>query len=243
MSNDPHFTPVLLALPSFTPSLAAEVLPYGVTLHRLFVQADGKTHDILVGPETPQTHQQQKYTNTIIGRYANRVPVLSTAPLASDSTDLPAPVPIILAKGDASSTFSPRSNESPSVSLHGGVQGFDARVWEPILNVRDTKLFTKNEVAYVESELAGQSAVVFTRTSEDGEEGYPGCLRVEVLVALVPPKGKAVEDSGAYCLGSVVIVYRAKLEDEGKVTPINLTQVSPQGSPSRNCTLLQRHVY
>ena len=58
---EPRFTPVLLALPSLTPSLALEVsqrilssmcrysathffqvLPHGVTLHRLYVQADGR---------------------------------------------------------------------------------------------------------------------------------------------------------------------------------------------------------
>ena len=42
MTTDPRFTPVLLTLPSFTPSLALEVLPHGVTFHRLYVQADGK---------------------------------------------------------------------------------------------------------------------------------------------------------------------------------------------------------
>ena len=58
-ATDPGFTPILLTLPSLTPSLALEVssppppshtppnlhskvLPAGLTLHRLFVQADGK---------------------------------------------------------------------------------------------------------------------------------------------------------------------------------------------------------
>lgn len=44
MTTDPRFTPVLLTLPSFTPSLALEVLPHGVTFHRLYVQADGKVY-------------------------------------------------------------------------------------------------------------------------------------------------------------------------------------------------------
>lgn len=34
-----------------------------------------KTHDIVIGPEDPKDHTTVKYTNTIIGRYANRVPV------------------------------------------------------------------------------------------------------------------------------------------------------------------------
>jgi len=43
------------------------------------------------------------------------------------------------------------------------------------------------------------------------------------LFALVSPKGAQIAQE-EYNLGSVVIVYRAKLLDEGKVTPINLTQ-------------------
>lgn len=34
-----------------------------------------QTHDIVVGPQSPEDHVTQKYTNTIIGRYANRIPV------------------------------------------------------------------------------------------------------------------------------------------------------------------------
>ncbi|KIP05417.1 hypothetical protein PHLGIDRAFT_128902 [Phlebiopsis gigantea 11061_1 CR5-6] len=211
MSTDPRFTPVLLALPSFTPSLALEVLPHGATLHRLFVQADGKTHDVLVGPERPEDHLRQKYTNTIVGRYANRLPV----PAA----------PVTLTKGAATAQFFPQANEKPAVSLHGGVAGFDSHVWEPTLDIRAATLFTPAEVAFAESRFAPQSAAVFARTSPDGEEGFPGALRVETLVALVPPSGKAIDDAtGAYCLGSVLIVYRAKLEGTEGVTPINLTQ-------------------
>jgi hypothetical protein len=29
----------------------------------------------VIGPESPQDHVTQKYTNTIVGRYANRIPV------------------------------------------------------------------------------------------------------------------------------------------------------------------------
>ncbi|GJE89745.1 galactose mutarotase-like protein [Phanerochaete sordida] len=209
MTTDPRFTPVLLTLPSLTPSLALEVLPHGVTFHRLYVQADGKTHDILVGPEDPATHLQQKYTNSLVGRYANRVPV----------------APAALAKGPAQGALAPRPNEKPTVSLHGGVQGFDAHVWEPLLDPSEAQLFTPAERATIQADFPGQAGVVFARTSDDGEEGYPGRLRVEVFVGLAGPRGKAIDEAtGEYCLGSLVVVYRAKLEDADKVTPINLTQ-------------------
>ena len=33
-----------------------------------------QTHDIVIGPENPEDHLKNKYTNTLIGRYTNRLP-------------------------------------------------------------------------------------------------------------------------------------------------------------------------
>ncbi len=54
-------------------------------------------------------------------------------------------------------------NDGPN-SLHGGTRGFDKRVWD----------------------IVGASArrLELARTSEDGEEGYPGALRVHVTYEL-----------------------------------------------------------
>ena len=38
-----------------------------------------QTHDLVIGPEVPHDHVGQKYTNSIVGRYANRVPVATHA--------------------------------------------------------------------------------------------------------------------------------------------------------------------
>lgn len=121
-------------------------------------------------------------------------------------------------------SVNPRSNEAPTVSLHGGQKGWDSLVWTPLLDPSEIQLFTQDEINTLGAELQPPTGVVFTRTSEDGEEGYPGKLRVEVLVALVPPKGNQVERAEVN-LGAIVLLYRAKLEEDGKVTPINLTQV------------------
>ncbi|EIW57180.1 galactose mutarotase-like protein [Trametes versicolor FP-101664 SS1] len=208
-ASDPSFAPILLTLPSLTPSLALEVLPAGLTLHRLFVQADGKTHDILIGPEDPAGHITQKYTNTIIGRYANRLPVGSFA----------------VERNGIHSVVSPKPNEAPTVSLHGGPKGFDQYPWEPLVDPSTAELFTPAELATIQTRLP--TSIIFKRISEDGEEGYPGRLLIEVLVGLAQPEGPAnptADGKKEWNLGSVLIVYRAKLLDEKKVTPINLTQ-------------------
>lgn len=110
------------------------------------------------------------------------------------------------------------------MSLHGGPSGFDYKEWTPLLDSNEASLFSKSEVETIMGTMPMGSAVVFKRISEDGEEGFPGRLLVEVLVGLVQPSGPQTQQESLN-LGSVVIVYRAKLLEEGKVTPINLTQV------------------
>jgi aldose 1-epimerase len=174
-----------------------------------------QTHDLVIGPELPQTHKDTKYTNTIIGRYANRLPVKEHLIASSRAPEI-------------QGSFTPLSNETPNVSLHGGQVGFDEKVWEPIPlppSPGEVELFSDKELRTIESEVA--TAAVFKYISEDGEQGYPGKLRVEALIGLLQPKSSHASASGEYDLGSVLIIYRAKLLEEGKVTPINLTQVRP----------------
>lgn len=35
---------------SFSPPLTLEILPHGLTLNKILINGDGKTHDIVVGP-------------------------------------------------------------------------------------------------------------------------------------------------------------------------------------------------
>jgi len=85
-------------------------------------------------------------------------------------------------------TYKLAANNGPN-HLHGGVRGFDKYVW-------------KAEV------LSGVTGVAFTRTSADGEEGYPGAVQVRVSYVLNDANEVAIE-------------YRATTD---KATPINLTQ-------------------
>ncbi|KAI0044026.1 galactose mutarotase-like protein [Auriscalpium vulgare] len=222
--SEASLTPILLTLPSFTPSLAVEVLPHGLTLHRFFVQTDGRTHDLVIGPEDPKGHLAQKYTNTIVGRYTNRLPVGTHA----------------IARNGASATVRPQANESPAVSLHGGPAGFDAAAFEPVpldalapgaagapvtAASPPGALFTEAELGTLQTLLPQGAGALFRHVSEDGDQGFPGTLLVEVVVGLLPPNGPATGE-GEVHLGSVVFIYRAKLVDDGPkiVTPINLTQ-------------------
>jgi aldose 1-epimerase len=92
----------------------------------------------------------------------------------------------------------------------------------------DAELFTQAERAEI-SKLGVGTYSIFRLESPDADQGYPGKLVVEALVALIPPGGEdAAVRPQQVKIGSVVIIYRAMLDEKGKkvVTPVNLTQAS-----------------
>lgn len=127
--------------------------------------------------------------------------------------------------------------ENPRVSLHGGPTGFDAVVWTLLSPSNPPTLLSAAEIEHISGASSSSSHAIFRLESSDGDQGYPGKLVIEVLVALVGPgeqprvyrkPGSPVPEE-AYDLGSIVLVYRAKLDEGEKkvVTPVNLTQVRP----------------
>ncbi len=89
-------------------------------------------------------------------------------------------------------TYKLATNNGPN-HLHGGNKGFDKVVW---------KAAWKNGAQGV--------GVIFSRTSPDGEEGYPGNLQTSVTYTLTDHN-------------ELVVEYRATSD---KATPVNLTQHS-----------------
>ena len=89
-------------------------------------------------------------------------------------------------------TFKLATNNGPN-HLHGGVKGFDKVVWSA-----------------VPGEDATGVSVTLSRTSPDGEEGYPGNLHATVRYTLTDKNELAID-------------YRATTD---KATPVNLTQHS-----------------
>lgn len=107
--------------------------------------------------------------------------------------------------------------------MHGGPTGFDAVLWTVLPEQEAPQLFSQTEIERIRS-LHAKSYALFRFISPDGDQGYPGELLTEVLMALIP---STFEQGAAEKLGHVVIVYRSKLNSQGKATtPINLTQVT-----------------
>jgi len=109
--------------------------------------ADGNPADVTLGHDTLEAWLgSTSYFGATVGRYANRI-----------------------AKGKFTldgKTYTLATNNDEN-HLHGGVKGFDKRLWDA-------------ETV----EAAGAVGVKFTYLSKEGEEGYPGNLKVTATYTL-----------------------------------------------------------
>jgi aldose 1-epimerase len=126
----------------------ALVISYGATLVSLRVpDRVGKPADVVLGYDTVAGYERGKsYFGGTIGRYGNRI---AHGEFTLDGTGFHLP-----------------NNDGPN-TLHGGIRGFNKRIWTGVDRPRgDAQVL---ELSY---------------TSPDGEEGYPGTLKVKVRYTL-----------------------------------------------------------
>ncbi len=128
--------------------MTAKVMTYGATLTELCVpDKRRKSVDIILGFDTLKPYEEQSpYFGATIGRYANRI---AGSKFTLDGKEF---------------YLAPNSGHN---TLHGGIRGFDKRLW---------KAEPSNE--------NGIAAVKFTYLSKDMEEGFPGNLTTTVTYSL-----------------------------------------------------------
>jgi aldose 1-epimerase len=135
--------------------LEVKIMTYGATIQSL--KTPDRRHnfaDIVLGFPTLDDYVTKNsaplagpYFGSIIGRYANRI---ANGMFTLDGTTYTLPI------------------NNPPNSLHGGILGFDNRVW----TVTGTQ------------QTADSVALKLQDVSPDGEEGYPGMLTTDVTYTL-----------------------------------------------------------
>jgi len=118
----------------------------GVVVSIVVPDRNGKPGDVVLGFDNLDDYLgKQPYFGALVGRYANRI---GNARFKLHGVEYKLP-----------------ANDGPN-TLHGGIQGFDKRVW-------------------IARAIPGEHpAVELTYLSKDGEEGYPGNLRAKVVYSL-----------------------------------------------------------
>ncbi len=121
------------------------IADYGATVVSLHTpDRDGRVGDVVLGFSSIEPYfDKSPYFGAILGRYGNRI---GKARFTLDGK-----------------TYRLAKNSGPN-SLHGGLKGFNKRLWS--------------------AEVRGPNCVRFSRLSPDGEEGYPGNLKVAVTYTL-----------------------------------------------------------
>jgi aldose 1-epimerase len=118
----------------------------GIVVSIVVPDRNGKPGDVVLGFDNLEGYLgKEPYFGALVGRYANRI---GNARFKLHGVEYKLP-----------------ANNGPN-SLHGGIQGFDKRVWTA-------------------REIHGEHpALELTYLSKDGEEGYPGNLSAKVVYSL-----------------------------------------------------------
>jgi aldose 1-epimerase len=136
--------------------MIVKIITYGGTIQELFVpDRNGQRANVVLGFATLDDYVNKNspfpaggpYFGSIIGRYANRI---ALGKFTLDGVTYQLPI------------------NNPPNSLHGGIDGFDNKVWQ----------------ATVIPPSGDSVGLKLHYTSPDGEEGYPGTLSVDVTYTL-----------------------------------------------------------
>ncbi len=136
--------------------LSMEVLTYGGIIKNLYVtDKNGNKTDVVLGRNTLEEYLDNSgFYGAVIGRHANRI---ENAEFELGGTH-----------------YKVGANEGKNC-LHGGITGFDKKIWQP----RETD--------------ADEPSVEFTLESPDMEEGFPGNLKVKITYTLTADNALKIE--------------------------------------------------
>lgn len=144
--------------------VSVEILNYGGIVTKLLVNdKNNKPVDVVLGRASLEEYlNNDGYIGAAIGRHANRI--------ADSKFTLNGAV------------YEVGKNENGN-SLHGGVIGFDKKIWDV---------------------TEGENSVILKLTSPDGEEGFPGTLEVTMIYSVTDDNSfkieyKAVSDKDTVC--------------------------------------------
>jgi len=139
-----------------TKGMHVQITNFGAKIVTIFVpDKHGVYADVVLGYDSIQDYiHGQPYFGAVCGRYANRI---ANGQFSIDGNG-----------------FQLATNNGPN-ALHGGPEGFHARVWD-ILSVSDDQITLQYE-------------------SADGEEGYPGRLTVNVIYSVTDQNELKIEYS------------------------------------------------
>ena len=140
--------------------MIVKILNYGGTVTDIIVpDKNGKQGNVVLGFDSLSGYLQtgNPYFGCLVGRYANRI---ANAKFTLDGKEY-----TLAANNDGN-------------SLHGGLKGFDKRVWKAS-DINTDSI----------------SSIKFSYDSKDMEEGYPGNLRTEVVYTLTKDNALKIEYS------------------------------------------------
>jgi aldose 1-epimerase len=138
--------------------MVAKILNYGGTVTDIIVpDKNGKAGNVVLGFDSLGGYLQtgNPYFGCLVGRYANRI---ANAKFTLDGKEYK-----LAANNDGN-------------SLHGGLKGFDKRVWKAS-DINTDSI----------------SSIKFSYDSKDMEEGYPGNLHTEVVYTLTKDNELKIE--------------------------------------------------